>query len=100
MSSTKENTGHSSKKVPCYCSRCNGKYVDIRTKHDHMALVNIVDANISKEQSSSKCKHKEEHFPNSQNMIIQKVKIQKIKIQKVKIQKVKIAMMKIQIVIV
>src|SRR5690349_6880372 len=68
MSSTKENTSstkpvHKSKKVPCYCSRCNRKYVDIRTKCDHIALADIVGANISEEQSSSKCRHKEEPLP-------------------------------------
>src|SRR5690349_24200346 len=68
MSSTEENTSSTkpvrkSKKVPCYCSRCNGKYVDIRTKRDHMALADIVGANISEEQSSSKRRHKEEPLP-------------------------------------
>src|SRR6185295_19580723 len=63
MSSAKENTVHSSKKVPCYCPRCNGKSVDPRTKHDHINLADIGSTSISEEQSSSKHKHNEEPLP-------------------------------------
>ena len=60
MSFTKENTVHSSKKVPCYCPRCNGKSVDPRTRHDHINLADIGSTSISKGQSLSKRKHNEE----------------------------------------
>src|SRR6185295_17328131 len=60
MSSAKENTVRSSKKVPCYCPRCNSKSVDPRTKRDHINLADIGSTSISKGQSSSKCKHNEE----------------------------------------
>src|ERR1043165_3478488 len=60
MSSAKENTVRSSKKVPCYCPRCNGKSVDPRTKRNHINLADIGSTSISKGQSSSKRKHNEE----------------------------------------
>jgi len=63
MSSAKENTVRSSKKVPCYCPRCNGKSIDPRTKRDHINLADIGSTSISEEQSSSKRKHNEEPLP-------------------------------------
>src|ERR1043165_7693097 len=63
MSSAKENTVRSSKKVPCYCPRCNGKTVDPRTKCDHINLADIGSTSISEEQLSSKRKHNEEPLP-------------------------------------
>src|SRR6185295_7760246 len=63
MSSAKENTVHSSKKVSCYCPRCNGKSVNPRTKCDHINLADIGSTSISEGQSSSKHKHNEEPLP-------------------------------------
>src|ERR1043165_1231405 len=63
MSSAKENTVCSSKKVPCYCLRCNEKSVDPRTKRDYINFANIGSTSISEGQSSSKHKHNEEPLP-------------------------------------
>src|ERR1043165_2888845 len=63
MSSAKENTVRSSKKVPCYCPRCNGKSVDPSTKRDHINLADIGSTSISEGQSSSKRKHNKEPLP-------------------------------------
>src|ERR1043165_5789190 len=63
MLSAKENTVRSSKKIPCYCPRCNGKSVNPRTKRDHINLADIGSTSISEGQSSSKRKHNEEPLP-------------------------------------
>src|SRR6185295_15328210 len=63
MSSAKVNTVRSSKKVPCYCPRCNGKSIDSRTKHNHINLADIGSTSISEEQLLSKRKHNKEPLP-------------------------------------
>src|ERR1043165_6559557 len=93
MSSAKENTVRSSKKVPCYCPRCNRKSVDPKTKRDHINLADIGSTSISEGQSSSKHKHNEEPLSELPKHGNSESKDSKMKIQKEKIQKLKIAMM-------
>ena len=69
MSSSEEQSSSSlksvhKKRVLCYCDKCKGKkYVDPRTKQDHMALPDIGTSSKTTKSSSSKYEYKEEPLP-------------------------------------
>ena len=67
MSSSEESSEKSvrkTKKVVCNCPKCQGKYVDPRTRQDHMELPEIGEfSKVTRPSSLKKRKHKEEPLP-------------------------------------